>query len=210
MTDDHNITAIQTPAPHRPVRDHRDAETFVAEWMHWAGFKGAQVTQATADGGLDVVAPGSVAQVKFGTSAIGRPAIQGLYGAAIGVGKQGLFFSAGGYTRQAEQWADSVGVALFTISADGDVVPKNQPAERIVGTAKGLPPPRDPTPWIFGVSVAVVLGFAFWGASIAGWFGFLFVGAIAGCFVAFFVYLGIQMFGTAVMFRELSRRPRLK
>lgn len=193
--------------PKRVVRDHRDAELFLAEWMHWAGFKGALATQATSDGGLDIVSADTGAQVKYGARSVGRPSLQALYGAATPQGRRCLFFASGGFSRQAEQWADQVGMALFVFDADGNVRAHNQYAQRIARTARGLPPRRDPAPWLATIAIAVVIVFAIWGANLAGWFG-LILGLLLGvCAVLFFGYLTLNTFAQVVAIRETLRRP---
>jgi hypothetical protein len=118
----------QRPSP-RLIRSPEDAELAAAEWMRFYGYADATRTPAGADGGLDVVATGAVAQVKdYGTS-IGRPVLQQLQGAALG--RDSLFFSRQGYTREAVAWAEQVGMALFRFDLQGEPEPINPLAIRI-------------------------------------------------------------------------------
>lgn len=97
-----------------PVVTWRHAEYQAAIWMRALGFRDAQVTQSTNDRGIDVIATGGAAQVKWQTQRVGRPAVQALRGAAFAVPNP-VFFSLGGYTRGAIEEANATGVALFGI-----------------------------------------------------------------------------------------------
>lgn len=106
-------------------------------WVRWLGHPAASTTVGGADGGIDVQAPGALGQVKFYASApIGRPDVQRLYGADEGAGRDLFFFSTSGYTRQAIECANRVGVALFRLMAWGDVVPVNEVARVVYGQAE--------------------------------------------------------------------------
>ena len=53
-----------------------------AEWMRWFGYADATVTQASRDGGVDVLAEEAVAQVKKEAKTITATPIQALAGIA--------------------------------------------------------------------------------------------------------------------------------
>ena len=117
----------------RLVRDFHEAEEMAAEWVRWMGWPNATRTQASGDGGIDVVGSGSkgkvVAQVKFEALPAGRPVLQALYGAGHGESAtHWAFFSSAGYSAQALEWADRVGMALFRFSMDGGIEPVNPSA----------------------------------------------------------------------------------
>ncbi|MDP2774261.1 MAG: restriction endonuclease [Nocardioides sp.] len=129
-----------TSRPARPtprlIRRASEAEELCAEWLRWMGFPGALVTPAGTDGGIDVIGPGSTgviaAQVKFEAVSAGRPKLQELYGAGVAAGATTTaFFSSAGFTRQAQDWADQVGMALFEFSLDGSIVPANEHSRRL-------------------------------------------------------------------------------
>lgn len=117
------------------IRSARDAELSAADWMRQHGFPDARATGLGADEGVDVVARGAVAQVKMEGVATGRPAIQRLCGAASPRGDAALFFSLAGYTRQALEWADRAGVALFEFDYQGSVQPVSRLAETLLAHA---------------------------------------------------------------------------
>lgn len=129
------------PEP-RLVRDALEAEHLASDWVRWMGWRDAAVTRFTGDGGIDVLGtedgePAVAAQVKFEAKPTGRPAVQNLYGASVGEGcTHHLFFSSAGYTREALDWADRVGVALFRFALDGTIEPVNNVADKLMEGAE--------------------------------------------------------------------------
>lgn len=93
------------------------------------GIADATVTQATGDGGIDVTSRTALAQVKRESKPTGRPALQNLYGArGPRDSRTLLFFSAAGYSKQALDYAEQVGMALFTYDVDGQLEAENDAA----------------------------------------------------------------------------------
>jgi hypothetical protein len=122
-------TAIHTP---------EDAEQFVAAWLRSNGFPDAVATAASGDHGLDVVAPHLSVQVKrYSTSAIGRPAVQALWGARRTDHDVAAFFTSSRYTQAATDYSNMRGVALFVF--DGlhglPVVPINAHGQALLRTS---------------------------------------------------------------------------
>lgn len=112
--------------------DFKEAESATLKWMRKMDFVGAQLTQRGADGGVDVTSNVAVAQVKAEAKTTGRPAVQRIHGVAVHQGKKALFFSTGGYTNQATEWADEAGVALFVLDEYRRVRVFNVHGRRIV------------------------------------------------------------------------------
>lgn len=107
------------------VADWRDAEELAAWHLSTTlALGGVRITASGADGGIDVEAPGLVAQVKFWAEPVGAPALQQLVGAALG--RVTVFYSLGGYTESALRYADVAQIALFGFSIYGDVVALNE------------------------------------------------------------------------------------
>lgn len=102
------------------VGSWQQAEEFAAWHMRSLGFDDARTTNAGRDAGVDVRARDAVAQVKYQTSAIGRPAVQQLRGAAHEI-PWALFYAQSGYSDLAVVYADQSRVALFEYSDDGRV-----------------------------------------------------------------------------------------
>lgn len=108
------------------------AEINAATWMRFWGHTDAQLTDAGADGGIDVWSSSALGQVKFEAAQVGAPAVQRLVGAAGREGhKQLFFFSGAGYSQQALTYADSMGVALFRYDLLGRMTPANETARFI-------------------------------------------------------------------------------
>jgi len=102
--------------------------------MRQHGHPDAGVTNGGADGGIDVYSSTAVAQVKAQSQPIGRPDVQALRGAALSLGRQALFFSTSGFTKQAATWATGAGVGLFQIAPhSGEICAVN-------ATARWAPP----------------------------------------------------------------------
>ena len=80
--------------------------------MRLLGFEDVRVTQLGADGGIDGLAKGAVAQVKFWSSPVGISEVQRLNGTALG-GSKALFYSYSGFTAAALSFADRAGLPLF-------------------------------------------------------------------------------------------------
>jgi hypothetical protein len=124
---------VQRVAPERRlIKNFRQAEFLAAEWMTYMGFGHVQVTAATRDGGIDVVATEAVAQVKAESFPTSAPPLQALYGVATAEGKLGLFFSLAGYRSAAISWAGRTGLALFEFELDGGVSGANAAARALL------------------------------------------------------------------------------
>ncbi len=137
---------VELPAP-RLIRSPRDAEEAASHWCRWLGFADARLTQVGSDGGVDVRGRSLVAQVKAHMVPIGRPDLQKLYGVAMAERALPIFFSLMAYTREAEEWADQVGMALFRFNHAGEAEPVNGYARAMFDRAKQQEPRRTaPTP----------------------------------------------------------------
>lgn len=102
------------------------------------GFRGARHTSGGADGGVDIRGHGVVGQVKYQATAVGRPELQRLVGAC---GREAdltvMFFTGSSYTKAAHEYAEVMGIALFTYDLAGAMTPVNSPARRIMNTNQG-------------------------------------------------------------------------
>lgn len=143
---DHRATvgARMKPKP-RLVRSPDDAELVACEWLRYFGFTDADFDPgAGADGGVDIRGEGVVAQVKAQMRATGRPVVQQIYGIASLEECSAIVFSLGGFTDDAEDWADEAGVALFRFDLSGEPTPVNPMAHgyaaRASGTVDWTPP----------------------------------------------------------------------
>lgn len=116
----------------------KQAELNAAEVMRSWGYVDAASPLHGADGGIDVRSSKALAQVKFRSSKAGRPEIQNLVGAASGdTWKALLFFDYTGYSPHAIEYANQMGVGLYTYDQTGKVTPTNDAARRIMAVSPG-------------------------------------------------------------------------
>lgn len=101
------------------------AEHVAAGIMQKIGFSDAVKTVSSGDQGIDVRSSNTIAQVKWQAKPVGRPAVQQLGGAWLREQRlwkrnsKMFFFSKSGYTPQAVDYADAVGMVLFEFSMNG-------------------------------------------------------------------------------------------
>lgn len=114
------------------VTTPKQAELNAAEAMRSWGYLDAESPNHGADGGIDVRSAKALAQVKFRGSKAGRPEIQNLYGAAAGDGAKALmFFDFTGYSPQAVDYANQMGIGLYTYDTSGAVTSVNEAGRRL-------------------------------------------------------------------------------
>jgi hypothetical protein len=114
----------------RTIRTWQDAEFAAVDHMRSLGFTDARVTDAGADGGIDVIARDAMAQVKYYSQPIGVGPVRELRGVADSHHHL-LFYASGGYTASARQFADEKEVALFSIQELGHITPLNAAAAEL-------------------------------------------------------------------------------
>lgn len=115
-----------------PIHSWQHAETAACAWLRDMGFRDATLTARGKDAGIDVTSRKVVAQVKWEATAVGRPKLQQLHGAAVQAKKKGAFFSRSGYTADARTWAEGAGVAAFTLLDDGSLTPVTTAARKML------------------------------------------------------------------------------
>lgn len=128
----HGIRLAASPIENEPpIASWEDAEIFIGQWMHSRGYCDAAVTPRSSDGGVDVRAKDTVAQVKWQQGTVGRPALQRLFGVAVAEDSQGLFFASSQYSSGAVAFADGR-LALFTFDSRRQVTAVNAAAKKIL------------------------------------------------------------------------------
>lgn len=90
-------------------------EQYCAEWSIYLGYRDAKVTRAVKDGGYDIASSRMIAQCKFQELPVGVRPIRELHGVATLQGKQALFFSLNGYSRDAVIEAGHFKMQLWTV-----------------------------------------------------------------------------------------------
>lgn len=120
------------------INSPRQAEVNAKNWLFYWGHRDAVTTteNTTSDGGIDVESSRAVVQVKFEQSKTGRPAVQKLYGAAAPSGKNPIFFSYAGYSRQAYDYCEQMEIAIFQYDEYGVPSAINSYAQTIVQNYK--------------------------------------------------------------------------
>ena len=141
------------------ITDPHTAELNAAEKMRLWGFVDAVSTTGGSDGGLDVRSSRALAQVKWKGGVTGRPDIQNLYGARGAGTEQLFFFSASGYSDQAIEYADQVGIMLMTYDPLGAVEGVNQAARQFLAAVGEVPAALSPpTNWrLVSVLTAILI-----------------------------------------------------
>lgn len=120
------------------VTTPKQAELNAAEAMRSWGYLDAASPEHGADGGIDVRSAKALAQVKFRGSKAGRPEIQNLYGAGAGEpDKALLFFDFKGYSPQAVEYANRMGIGLYVYDASGAVWSVNEAGRRLMAVSPG-------------------------------------------------------------------------
>lgn len=90
-------------------------EAYCVEWSVFLGYADSRTTRSVKDGGFDVVSAKMIAQCKFQELPVGVKAIRELHGVATAEGKEALFFSVNGYSREALQEAVRFKIQLWIV-----------------------------------------------------------------------------------------------
>ncbi|AOW93096.1 restriction endonuclease [Rhodococcus sp. WMMA185] len=128
------------------IRTSAEAEFNAANQMQRLGYRDATVLLAGADEGIDVHSSRASAQVKWRGGCAGRSNLQSLYRArGTSRSRKLLYFSGSGYTDEAVEYADEVGIALFRCEPDGQTPPIGAHAPKLVAavsnsTSTSAPP----------------------------------------------------------------------
>ncbi|WP_329379567.1 hypothetical protein [Streptomyces sp. NBC_01716] len=116
--------------PVRPVTAGTtyDARRDAALYLLAIGFRNVVRAQAPPEAGIDLRGPGLVAQVDSGPSPADPRAVECLWLNALHESAVSAFFSLAGYTDEARERADALGVPLFVLDPAGTPRPVNGPA----------------------------------------------------------------------------------
>ncbi len=120
-------TALPAPGP-VPVRSSQarkpgnllhptpeNFEEYCTSWCIYLGYRDAEKTQNSRDGGIDIKSPNMIAQVKFQVSPVGVKAIRELNGVRR-PGQEVLFFALNGFTPEARREAAEMNITLIRVS----------------------------------------------------------------------------------------------
>ncbi|MFE3641317.1 hypothetical protein ACFXOM_09985 [Streptomyces sp. NPDC059169] len=137
--------AASGPRPaFRPVaiRTARDVVTAAAHYLRWLGFQDVVQPEEQPESGIDLWAPGLVAQVDPSTSPATVRAVECLWLNGLSASATSVFFALAGYEDEARRRADELVVPLFVMDLTGTPQPVNGPAEELLET--GAPPATAP------------------------------------------------------------------
>ncbi len=115
----------------RPVtiRTARDAVAAAAGYLRWLGFRDVVQPEERPASGVDLRAPGLVAQVDPSTRPAGLRAVECLWLNGLSASSVSVFFSLAGYTPEARSRAAEIGLPLFVLDLTGTPQPVNLAAE---------------------------------------------------------------------------------
>lgn len=141
-------------------QEAKEAEERAAKIMRDIGFSDAKRSRTGPDRGVDVTATGAIAQVKWHSKQIPRTTTQEFAGAWLHRqrtwkrNEKMFFFSKGGYSRFATQYADDIGMVLFVFTKGGKITPANKHARAyqkkypsVVAKAQSPSRPTKESPW---------------------------------------------------------------
>ncbi|OEJ24381.1 hypothetical protein AR457_07385 [Streptomyces agglomeratus] len=135
-----HIPLPPTAAPPRPkfrpmtIRTARDAVTAAALYLKWLGFRDIMQSPERPASGIDLRAPGLVAQVDPTTRPGSLRDVECLWLHGLSASAVSVFFSLAGYADDARARADSLGVPLFVMDLTGTPQPVNRPADELIST----------------------------------------------------------------------------
>lgn len=128
------------PAAPRPsfrpvtIRTARDAVAASAGYLRWLGFRNVVQPEERTASGVDLRAPGLVAQVDPSTRPAALRAVECLWLNGLSSSSVSVFFSLAGYTPDARSRADELGIPLFVLDLTGTPQPVNTPADELITT----------------------------------------------------------------------------
>lgn len=119
--------------PVRPVTvgTKHDAVNAASLYLRGIGFRDVVRCEGEPEAGVDLRGPGLVAQVEPGARPADLRAVECLWLNALSESAASAFFSLAGYTDEARDRADDLGVPLFVLDPTGAPQPVNGPADEL-------------------------------------------------------------------------------
>ncbi|MFI8962372.1 hypothetical protein ACIGO8_09670 [Streptomyces sp. NPDC053493] len=123
-------------SPFRPVtiRTARDAVAASAGYLRWLGFRDVVQPEERSASAVDLRGPGLVAQVDPSTRPTGLRAVECLWLNGLSSSAVGVYFSLAGYTPEAHERAEGLGIPLFVLDLTGTPQPVNSSAADLLAT----------------------------------------------------------------------------
>jgi hypothetical protein len=125
--------------PFRPltIRTARDAVTAAALYLKWLGFRGILQSPEHPASGIDLRAPGLVAQVDPSTEPSTLRDVECLWLHGLNASAVPVFFALTGYAPQARARAEELGIPLFVLDLTGTPKPATSAADELAGSSTG-------------------------------------------------------------------------
>ncbi|MET9538066.1 hypothetical protein ABZY16_11240 [Streptomyces sp. NPDC006553] len=117
------------------IRTARDAVAAAAGYLRWLGFRDVVQPEERPASGVDLRAPGLVAQVDPSTRPTGLRAVECLWLNGLSASSMSVFFSLAGYTPEARSRAAEIGLPLFVLDLTGTPQPVNGAADDLASGA---------------------------------------------------------------------------
>lgn len=117
-----------------PIHTARDAVTAAARYLRWLGFQEVVQPEERTASGIDLRAPGLVAQVDPTTRPVTLRAVECLWLSGLNSSARSVVFSLAGYSADARVRADGLGVPLFVMDLTGAAEPVNGPAKDLASS----------------------------------------------------------------------------
>jgi hypothetical protein len=113
-----SVGGVWQPLGPRPIVQSveltpREAEIYVTAYLKFYGATGVAETRYAKDGGIDVESDLFAGQVKHQQANVGVKAVRELYAVASLKGKKPMFFAKSGFSKDAIEFANKVGMCLF-------------------------------------------------------------------------------------------------
>ncbi|MFJ9823919.1 hypothetical protein ACIRSU_06030 [Streptomyces sp. NPDC101160] len=105
-----------------------------AGYLRWLGFRDVVQPEERSASAVDLRAPGLVAQVDPSTRPTGLRAVECLWLNGLSNAAVSVYFSLAGYTPEAHDRAEGLGVPLFVLDLTGTPQPVNGPAGELLAT----------------------------------------------------------------------------
>ena len=125
---------MSTDPESAPAPTFRQAERLAVAWLRDAGYTDAGPVGEDAPPGVDITATWALAQVRHGETTVRRSELQRLVEARGDRPDVALYsFASKSFDLPAVTYADTKGIALFSYTASGAMLPRNTVASRLVG-----------------------------------------------------------------------------
>lgn len=126
-------------APFRPViiRTAHDAVTAVALYLRWLGYRDIRQAEQRQPNGIGLAARGVLAQVDPSVSPASLRDVECLWLTSMTESTGCVYFSLAGYTDDARDRADGLGVSLFVLDLTGTPQPVNGAATELAAAGSG-------------------------------------------------------------------------